>query len=94
MKAISSRTTLLALSLVMGSIPVNADIERGKVLHDQSCMGCHDNSVYQRTNKKIPTLQALHAQVHRCTKPAGADWSKEDRADVVNYLNQSFYRYK
>ena len=90
----SITTYLLMVLLMMASLYANADADRGKVLHDQSCVGCHDTSVYQRTNKQITNLSALHAQVQRCSKPAGADWSKEDMKDVAEYLNQSFYRFK
>lgn len=84
----------VALCLMLGSLSLQADSGEGKILHDQSCMKCHDTSVYSRTDKRIKSLDTLQAQVSRCTKPAGAEWSKEEVSSVVNYLNTEFYHYK
>lgn len=94
MKAFINFISLFTLYLSVSSMPAFADADRGKVLHDQSCMGCHNTSVYQRPNRQITTLAALHAQVQRCTKPAGAEWSREDMNDVTDYLNLGFYHFK
>lgn len=72
----------------------HADAVAGKILHDQSCTGCHDASVYSRSDKRIKTLASLQGQVSRCTKPAGAEWNKQDVSDVVEYLNNEFYHFK
>jgi len=82
------------IGLVLGSTTVHADALTGKILHDQSCMGCHDTSVYSRPNKQIKSLAALQGQVSRCTKPAGAEWSKQEVSGVVEYLNNEFYHFK
>lgn len=85
---------LLFWGALVGSLSVQADTGEGKILHDQSCAGCHDTSVYSRADKRIKSLANLKAQVSRCTKPAGADWTPQEVDSVVNYLNTEFYHYK
>ncbi len=89
-----NKFVLPVIGLMLSSSAAYADAIAGKILHDQSCMGCHDTSVYSRPDKGIKTAAALQAQVSRCTKPAGAEWSKQDVMDVVEYLNKDFYHFK
>ena len=84
-------------ALLCASLAVHAakgpDITRGKQLHNQSCLACHNPSVYTRPNHKIRSLAALHRQVAGCRQAAGARWSPAERADVIDYLNQTFYHF-
>jgi mono/diheme cytochrome c family protein len=86
---------IILLPVLMSSY-VNADDDavRGKLLHEQSCTKCHDTAVYSRPDKRITSLGALQGQVRRCTRPAGAEWDKQDIADVVEYLNRNYYHFK
>lgn len=91
----SFKSNLLLPILIIGSNAyADVDAVRGKLLHEQSCTKCHDTSVYARPDKRINTLGALQGQVSRCTRPAGAEWDKQDIADVVEYLNRNFYHFK
>lgn len=85
-----------AISIVFALLSANAlaDAARGKTLHDEMCMKCHDTSVYTRENRFIDSPAALSKQVNRCKANVGAQWFDEDVADVVDYLNQSFYRFQ
>ncbi len=85
---------LLPICILSTSVYAAPDAQRGKVLHDQSCAGCHDTKVYSRPQKRMQSLAALQGQVKRCTQPAGAEWDQQDLADVVEYLNSSFYQFK
>ncbi len=93
MKAV---TFIYLIPILLGSSYAVADTDaiRGKLLHEQSCSGCHDTSVYSRADKRTRTLAALQGQVSRCTRPAGAEWDRQDIADVVEFLNRSFYQFK
>jgi mono/diheme cytochrome c family protein len=84
--------TLLGL-LAVSAAALAADIEHGKALHDKSCLSCHDAKAYTAAGRKIETLDALDQRVHMCTKAAGVSWSENDVADVVAYLNASFYKF-
>ncbi len=79
-----------------------ADAVRGKILHDKGCVtGCHAakgggdaNALYQRKTHK-DSLEKLKAQVAFCNQQVlKSEWFPEDEADVVEYLNTSFYHFK
>ncbi len=69
------------------------DAVHGKTLHNKSCMGCHDNSQYTRSNRIIHTFEDLRARVKFCDAAANADFSSNDLNDVVEYLNVDFYKF-
>lgn len=71
-----------------------ADVERGKKLHDQHCMKCHDTGVYSRADRFIGSRDDLTKQVDRCKVNVGAQWFDEDVTAVVDYLDQTFYKFK
>jgi len=70
-----------------------ADIQRGRVLHDEECLVCHDNNVYTRENRSILTLEQLRVRVNLCQLDVGAEWSTEQLDDVVDFLNDHFYKF-
>lgn len=78
------------------------DVAKGKELHDPSCAGaCHAakgagdvNALYTRKNRK-DSLEKLKAQVAFCNQQVlDSKWFPEDEADVVAYLNATFYHFK
>lgn len=87
------RLIVLAV-MVAASSAVAADATRGKTLHDQHCMKCHDTGVYTRQDRFIKSSEGLSKQVQRCQLSAGAQWFDEDVADVVEYLNSAFYKFE
>ncbi len=86
-----------AAALLCASLAVHAangpDIALGKRLHNQSCLSCHNPSVYTRPNHKIRSLAALRTQVTGCRQAVGVHWSPAERADVIDYLNRTFYHF-
>ena len=90
MRMILSTGLLLALTTGIAL----ADAAKGKQLHDKQCMKCHDTSVYTRSDRFIKSREALAKQVNRCALNIGAQWFDEDKADVVQYLNETFYKFK
>ncbi len=95
MKHTSTPVVLLGTSLLLGSLSTvfAADAERGRKLHDAQCMKCHDTSVYTRSDHFVLNRNALDKQVTRCHQNVGAEWSDEDVADVVQYLDETFYHF-
>lgn len=65
----------------------------GKALHDKACTGCHDTSVYTRPDRTIKSAQALDQRVRMCESAAAQDWSGEQLADVIHYLDKTFYKF-
>jgi cytochrome c553 len=87
--------TLLALALAAGTNPVfAADISHGRQLQQANCMGCHDDAMYTRENRKVTTPDGLQKQVRRCEQSLGLQWFDEDIDAVSTYLNDSFYKFK
>jgi hypothetical protein len=72
----------------------HADAARGQELHDKHCMKCHDTSVYTRENRRVTSQDSLVTQVKRCELNLGLRWFDNDVNDVVEYLNQSFYKFE
>ena len=90
---------LILLSLL--STTVLADAKRGKSLHDGNCMTCHigimggvGNDIYLRDNRRVESYPRLVAQVNRCNDNLDVPWHDDEVMDVVEYLNQKFYRFK
>lgn len=70
-----------------------ADIQRGKQLHDEHCMNCHDDSVYTRDKRFVDSKEALVQQVNRCALNMDRQWSETDINDIVDYLNATYYKF-
>lgn len=88
-------------SFLFLSLSVNADIKNGQELHNSNCTSCHvsmqggDGSrIYTRENSRISSHSALTKQVKRCRDSLGVEWPEEHVADVVEYLNTSFYKFE
>ena len=96
---------LLKLTTITGflfiSLSANADVLKGKELHNSNCTSCHismqggdGSSIYTRENSRINSHPALIKQVKRCRDSLGVQWPESQVADVVEYLNTSFYKFK
>jgi hypothetical protein len=70
------------------------DINHGKSLQLENCMGCHDDSVYTREERRVTSMDALRSQVQRCETNLNLQWFPEDVDAVIEYLNTSFYQFK
>lgn len=75
------------------SLAAEADAENGDELHMEKCSGCHDSSVYTRTNKRVKTLPKLGSQVRFCKDNLGITWFDDEVNDVVHYLNKNYYHF-
>ena len=85
---------LLALVFALSSsMTFAADIENGEDLHFTNCTGCHDESIYTRDNRRVKSLDRLGIQVVFCKDSLELAWFDEDVADVVEYLNQTYYHF-
>ncbi len=82
------------LALMLSGNAAAGDPAHGKQLLEEHCTQCHDSSVYTRKDRFITSKEALSKQVHRCAINSGAQWFDEDVADVVNYLNATYYKFK
>jgi mono/diheme cytochrome c family protein len=87
--------TLMSLLVVMLlAQPALADSANGKKLHNEECVRCHGSEIYTRKNRKVQSLGGLDHQVGVCISVVGVTWFDEEKQDVVDYLNQNFYKFK
>lgn len=93
MKRRAGWLTAAAVGLCAAGSWAAGDAKVGKELHDAKCLKCHGTDVYTTPQRKIGSLDALKAQVAQCGKAAEAGWTEAQVADVVEYLNGSFYKF-
>lgn len=70
------------------------DAERGKTLHQAQCTACHDSRVYTRANRRVQSIEGLIGQVNFCNRNLGNKLSREQVSDLVQYLNQTYYKFE
>jgi mono/diheme cytochrome c family protein len=86
-----SVTMLLALAL---ALPCSAqDAGRGRALYEMHCGQCHYERVHDRLRSEIRDLSDLRDAVARWAPQTKAKLSLDEREDIVQYLNQSHYRF-
>lgn len=90
--------TLLVAALFFAIANVHAeemlfgDIEKGKVLHGRDCVACHDHGMYTRPNH-LKSLPGLERQIELCSDNLKKDYSDDDQADLIIYLNDAYYKF-
>jgi hypothetical protein len=84
----------LALAPLYAAPFDKGDPKTGRVLHDKSCLTCHDSSVYTRAERTVKTPAQLAARVSGCNANTGAGWFPDEERHVAAYLNQRFYQFK
>jgi mono/diheme cytochrome c family protein len=86
----------LVFLLALGCVPVAAqDAQRGKLLYETHCGGCHYERVHQRdrANSRVKSLAELRDEVVRRAQATGRPFALEDLEDLAAYLNRSHYRF-
>ena len=85
----------LCLALAFTSLPAAAqDPNRGKLVYETQCGGCHYERVHERERSKsrVRSLADLRDQVVLRAGQTGRPFTLEDLEDVAEYLNRSYYR--
>ena len=94
----------LVMLLAAGTAGAEADVapalasdaagapDRGQMLYENHCRGCHVSVVHIRSNRKAASLEAVRWEVARWSSELQLDWRNEEIADVVEYLDREFYR--
>ena len=86
--------SLTGLLLILQSgVSLAADTKHGEELYKAKCGGCHDTSVHTRKNRIIHTYDDLVNRVKFCDNAAKAKFTDNDITDVVEYLNNTFYKF-
>ena len=84
---------VLLITFLLAASPVAAqDFDRGRVLYQTYCGGCHYERIHQRARTEIRDLADLRDMVARWAKQTNYRFSLDELEDVVEYLNVSHYR--
>jgi mono/diheme cytochrome c family protein len=101
MKTLLTLVAASLLSILFAGTAQAADAARGETLHNSQCVACHaarfgnnGSEIYTRENRRVRDLAGLHRQVNRCKNNLEITWFDEDVADVVEYLNHTYYRFE
>jgi mono/diheme cytochrome c family protein len=75
--------------------PLQAEevVDRGQALYENHCRVCHDAYVHTRDARRVHDLGELQLYVSTWSFHAQLDWSREEIADVVDYLDRSYYHF-
>jgi hypothetical protein len=85
---------LMIAVLLAGPHPaLAADEERGRLLYENHCTGCHESLVHIRETRKADTPAAIREQIERWRAVLDLDWQASEVDDVLEYLNRRYYHY-
>ena len=86
-------TVLLVLALPFtGGNARAADAERGKLLYENHCRVCHTSVVHVREDRKARSREEIRTWVQRWRKELGLQWGSAEIDDVIEYLNNRYYK--
>jgi hypothetical protein len=83
-------------SLLIFLLPVSAwpqDGANGRLLYETYCGGCHYERVHQRLRTAVKDLSDLRDMVARWAPQTKRNFTLDEREDIVQYLNESHYRF-
>lgn len=94
MKYLNTLVLVNFITLLLLSLPVLAvDIENGQILHNESCISCHNVSQYTRADRIVNSFDELRTRISNCELSAELTWFDEEIDDVTAYLNDAFYHF-
>jgi mono/diheme cytochrome c family protein len=83
-----------ALTLCLLALPsVAQDAERGRMLYETHCGGCHYERVHDRRSSDIKDMEGLRAAVAKWAPQTKRSFASDELRDIVEYLNVSHYRF-
>lgn len=83
---------IVALALALPSWA--QDPERGKLIYETHCLGCHYERIHKRDPSRtlIRTVAQLRLEVVQRAAQTGKSFTAEDLDDIAEYLNRTHYR--
>jgi hypothetical protein len=86
--------TALAMTLAGSPSVRAADAERGRILYEAKCGGCHAESVHGREKRLATSFDGIRGWVLRWSANLGLAWSGDEVDDVSLHLNANYYRFQ
>ena len=69
------------------------DVQLGRLLYETHCGACHYERVHDRKKTIIRQLADLRDEVGRWAPQTGRQFTLDEREEMVQYLNESHYRF-
>lgn len=66
---------------------------RGQLLYENHCTRCHTSTLHVRKARHADSMKALQDWVIRWSSEEKLNWSEEDIAEVVDYLDRRYYKF-
>lgn len=82
---------LLVSLLALPQSSRSADAERGQLLYENHCVGCHDSRAHIREDRRAKTLTDVRQWVTRWSTTLKLDWGDGERDDVAGFLFGRYY---
>lgn len=97
-KSISKNlTTVLAILMINFTFDItpaqSADPQRGLMLYETQCTGCHDSLFHLTGPRKAQNYAEILVEISRWAEAIELEWTNEEIADVADYLNTKLYKY-
>lgn len=67
--------------------------DRGKLLYNNHCLGCHNPNIHSRQSEKVRSIKDIRQWVIRWSHNLGLDWKSDDIDIVTEYLNHHYYHF-
>ena len=66
---------------------------RARMLYENHCTRCHTSVLHVREGRRANSLKLLEGWVRRWSGEEKLNWSEEEIVEVVDYLNQRYYKF-
>lgn len=83
----------LLLALAGSAFAQTAPPQRGELLYENHCGGCHGQQMHWRAQKAVTDWPSLRVMVRRWQGVAQLGWSDDEIDDVARHLNRRYYRF-
>ena len=67
---------------------------RGQMLYENHCQECHTSIVHVQERRRARSMNDLEHWVRRWASELKLHWRADEISDVVDYLNQRYYKFK
>ena len=86
---------MIVLACIAGAA-VAQDAERGRLLYQTHCLGCHYERIHNRDPSRslVKSPAQLGVEVAKRAQMTKQRFTVEDLDDIAEYLDRSHYRFK
>jgi cytochrome c553 len=78
--------------LIAAGVASAADAEKGRLLYETHCGGCHYERVHDRKTSTVDSLAKLRAEIAKWAQQTGRRFTPEELDDIAAHLNRTHYR--